>query len=105
MSNSCEMQQQSLLFERIIFILTDDVYYDLFFYADDTCLVYQHKDFNKINQNLNKFFPTISDWFVDKKLSIHFGDDKTKSILLAQTIESAVLKLDMVQYTLSNITQ
>ena len=28
----------------------------LFLYVDDPCLVYQHKDVSKIEQNLNKFF-------------------------------------------------
>ena len=32
---------------------------------------------------LNKNFPDLCDWFVDNKLSIHFGDDKTKCILFA----------------------
>ena len=54
---------------------------DLFLYADDSCLVYQHKDVSKIEQNLNKNFSNICDWFVDNKLSIHFGEDKTKCIL------------------------
>ena len=54
----------------------------MFLYADDTCLVCQRKDTNKIEKQLNKDFRSICDWFVDNKLSIHFGDDKTKSILL-----------------------
>ena len=32
---------------------------------------------------LNEDFANICDWFVDSKLSIHFGEDKTKSILFA----------------------
>ena len=56
---------------------------NLFLYADDTCLVCQHKDINEIEKQLNKDFESICDWFVDNKLSIHFGDDKTKSILFA----------------------
>ena len=56
---------------------------DLFLYADDTCLVCQHKDINKIENQLNEDFSNICDWFVDNKLSIHFGEDKTKSILFA----------------------
>ena len=56
---------------------------DLFFYANDTCLVCQHKDINKIENQLNEDFSNICDWFVDNKLSIHFGEDKTKSILFA----------------------
>ena len=30
---------------------------------------------------LNEDFENVCNWFVDNKLSIHFGDDKTKSIL------------------------
>ena len=34
-------------------------------------------------KQLNKDFESICDWFVDNKLSIHFGDDEAKSILFA----------------------
>ena len=40
-------------------------------------------DINEIEKQLNKNFESICDWFVDNKLSIHFDDDKTKSILFA----------------------
>ena len=53
----------------------------LFLYADDSCLVYQHNDVSKIEQNLNKNFSNICNWFVHNKLSIYFGEDKTKCIL------------------------
>ena len=56
---------------------------DLLLYADDTGLIFQHKDINIIEQQLNGNFSNICDWFVDNKLSIHFGEDKTKSILFA----------------------
>ena len=49
---------------------------DLFLYADDTRLVFQSK--NVIEKQLNEDFTNICDWFVDNKLSIHFGEDKTK---------------------------
>ena len=55
----------------------------LFLYADDTCLLFQHKDLEQINEELTKNFSNICDWFVDNKLSIHFGKDKTKSILFS----------------------
>ena len=54
---------------------------DLFLYADDSCLVYQHKDVKEIERNLNKNFSDVCDWFVDNKLSIHLGEDKTEWIL------------------------
>ena len=50
-------------------------------YADDTCFVYQHKSLEVINENLNRDFSNLCEWFVDNKLSIHFGEDKTKCIL------------------------
>ena len=54
---------------------------DLFPYADDSCLVYQHNDVSKIERHLNKCFSNICDYFVDNEISIHFGEDKTKFIL------------------------
>ena len=56
---------------------------NLFLYADDTCLICQHNDLNEIEKQLNKNFESIYDWFVDNKLSIHFNDEKAKSILFA----------------------
>ena len=56
---------------------------DLLLYADDTGLIFQHKDINIIEHQLNRNFSNTCDWFVDNKLSIHFGEDKTKSILFA----------------------
>ena len=55
---------------------------DLLLYAHDTGLISQHKDINIIEQ-LSRHFSNICDWFVDNKLSIHFREDKTKSILFA----------------------
>ena len=56
---------------------------ELLLYADDTYLIFQHSDINEIEIQLNKNFSSICDWFVDNKLSIHFGEDKTKSILFS----------------------
>ena len=54
---------------------------DLFLYADDSCLVYQHKDVKEIERNLKKNFSDVCNWFADNKLSIHLGEDKTKLIV------------------------
>ena len=35
----------------------------------------------KLKKKLNRYFETICDWFVNNELSIHFGNDKLKSIL------------------------
>ena len=55
-------------------------------YTDDTCLVFQDKDQDTIYVRLNSEFNKLCDWFVDNKLSIHFGEDKTKSILFTGKI-------------------
>ena len=68
---------------------------DLFLYADDTCLICQHKNINKIENQLNEDFCNISDWFVDNKLSIHFGEDKTKSSFLLLNLKKKIKKLHM----------
>ena len=59
----------------------------LFLYADDSCLVYQHKDVSKIKRNLGENFSNICDWFVDNELSIHFGEAKTKCILFGTKLK------------------
>ena len=50
-------------------------------YADDTRIVFQHKSEIEIEKQLIRDFSSVCDWFVDNKISIHFGQDKTKSIL------------------------
>ena len=54
---------------------------DLFLYTDDSCLIYMHEDPKEIERNLNRNFNSLCDWFVENKLSIHFGEEKTKSIM------------------------
>ena len=56
---------------------------ELVLYVDDTFLKFQHGDINEIEIQLSKNFSLICEWFVDNKLSIHFGEDKTKSILFS----------------------
>ena len=34
---------------------------------------------------LNEEFSSLCQWFIDNKLSVHFGKDKTKSILFSKT--------------------
>ena len=50
---------------------------ELLLYADDAC-------------QINKNFSLICDWFVENKLSTHFQEDETKSILFSN--ESKIRK-------------
>ena len=54
---------------------------DLLIYGDDSCLVFQHKHNTEIETHFNSDFSNLCKWFLYNKLSIHFGEDKTKSIL------------------------
>ena len=61
--------------------MTQSVDCDLFLYADDSCLIFTGKNIKEIENKLNENFNSLCDWFVENKLSIHFGEDKTKSIV------------------------
>ena len=63
------------------------VHSDLFLYAEDSRLIFQHIDVQIIEHQLNKVFANLCEWFVDNKLSIHFGEDRTKCILLGSKLK------------------
>ena len=83
----CGVPQRSILGPLLFLIYNNDVTQavdsELLLYADDTCLVFQHRNKKTIEENLNRDFSTLVDWFVDNRLSIHFGEDKIKSILFS----------------------
>ena len=49
---------------------------DLLLYADHSCLVFTGPDVKTIEANLNRNINSLCDWFVQNKLSIHFGEGK-----------------------------
>ena len=48
-------------------------------YADDSCILFSHRDPEVISSKLSKMLEQCHDWLVDNKLSLHLG--KTESIL------------------------
>ena len=81
------MPQRSILGPLLFLIYVNNmsqaVKSNLFLCAADSCLMYQHRDVNEIEKQLNNDLENVCNWFVDTKLSIHFGEHKTKSILFA----------------------
>ena len=68
----------------------------------------QYKDLDQINKELTKTFCNTRDWFVDNKLSIHFGEDKTKSILFStknKKKDIGTLEILEIKYGNNNIKQ
>ena len=87
---TCGVPQGSILGPLLFLIYINDLPQALSetaanLYADDTCIQYQHKNLQQIEAILNKEFSFLCEWFTDNKLSIHFGEDKTKSILFTRS--------------------
>ena len=105
----CGIPQGSILGPLLFLLYINDmpqaIDCELLIYADDTCLIFQHKDIHEIEIVLNKTLSTLSDWFVDNKLSIHFGEDKTKSILFSSKHRLKNSKPLNIQYKDINIKQ
>ena len=80
---NCGVPQGSILGPLLFLLYVNDmpqsVKGHLCLYADDSCIVHQHSDINEIENSLNDDFSNICDWFLDNKLSVHFGDEKNKS--------------------------
>ena len=70
-----------LLFLLYVNDMPQSVSSELLLYADNTCLFFMGEDSKTTENQLHKDFNSLYEWFIDNKLSIHFGEEKTKSIL------------------------
>ena len=68
-------------------------------------MVCQHEDINEIEKQLNVDFSNTCGWFVDNKLIIHIGEDKTKSILFTSIFKKKNIKKLNIKYEDKQIKQ
>ena len=68
-------------------------------------MVCQHEDINEIEKQLNEDFSNTCGWFVDNKLIIHIGEDKTKSILFTSIFKKKNIKKLNIKYEDKQIKQ
>ena len=76
------LKVQSVVLKYFFYVndMSNSVDCNLLLYGEDFCLVLTGPDVKKIEANLNRNFNSLCDWFLKNKLSIHFGEEKAKSI-------------------------
>ena len=52
---------------------------ELYLQVDASYRLFQHKSVTEIKKQLTKDFSNICDWFVDDKLSIHYGEHQAET--------------------------
>ena len=72
-----------------------------YLYADDTCIFYQHENVKQIENVLNKEFWSLFQWFIENKMSVHFGEDKSKSILSSKAKGWREIKIYFAGYSIN----
>ena len=76
---TCEVPQGSILGPLLFLCYVNDMVTSidadckLILYADDSAILFAHKDVNLISQKLRTVMDSCLEWLVDNKLSLHLG--------------------------------
>ena len=85
---SCGVSHGPILGPLLFLIYVNDMLQvetsTLLLYTNDSFIMYQDKEIKQVEKKLNEEFENLCDSFVDNKLSLHFGQDKAKSILFSR---------------------
>ena len=81
---TCGVPQGSILGPLLFLCYVNDMVISIdpdckMLYADDSTILFSHRDPDQIANKLGKVLESCSDWLVDNKLSLHLG--KTECIL------------------------
>ena len=80
---TCGVPQGSILGPQLFLVYINDMQISvdcrLALYADDSALIFSHKDSGVISDKLSSELSNCKKWLVDNKLSLHVG--KTESLL------------------------
>ena len=71
-----------------------------YLYADDTCIFYQNEDVQKFENVSDKEFLSLCQRLRGNKQSIHFGEDKTKSILFSKTRDLKEINISFTSHSI-----
>ena len=95
---TCKVSQEFILGPLMFLIyvnaMSQVIKSNLLLYADESCLFFLGNDVIEIEKQLNRDFTKICGCFVNNS-SIHFGEDKTKCILIASERKIKVPKLSI----------
>ena len=82
---ACYVPQRSILGPLLFLLYANDmpqaVRSELLLYADDTWLFFMGKGSKTIEDQLKEDFNSLCEWLIDNKLSIHFREEITESII------------------------